>query len=231
VGGRRSRARQPPHLFYRQLQEDPKYSDDYKSAAAWEKYQDVKAKIGVDAPRAREALEKQARSARQSAIPMPLGKSPTTVNLTEIVAAQNHQAALARRIDRLNTSGKGPFKPDRLGILKAEYRKGIETGGKAGAIVCRGVIGAAEELGLDIDSVVDDFRRDRHRESLERAQHADRLSLLISKEVPEPPFSRPGARRRGGDMHTGGVPRVLTGGEGKKPLVAGGGSRRRRPWR
>jgi hypothetical protein len=99
-----------------------------------------------------------------------------------------------RKIDRTDNSGKdGPLKPDRLDVLRQEYARGLEMGGMQVSILCRGVLAAADELGIDTDSVVDGFRKDRHRESLERAEHSQRLAGFIGGSVPEPPFARPGA--------------------------------------
>jgi hypothetical protein len=87
------------------------------------------------------------------------------------------------------------LKPDKLAVLREEYARGLETGGTQGGIVCRGVLAAADELGIDTDSVVDGFRKDRHRESLERAQRSEMLVGSIGGSVPEPPFKRPGSGR------------------------------------
>src|SRR5918997_1671614 len=43
--------------YYRQLEEDPKFADDYKSEQAWARYQSAREKIEAHAPKAREALE------------------------------------------------------------------------------------------------------------------------------------------------------------------------------
>lgn len=209
--------------YYRQLEEDPKFADDYKSEQAWARYQSAREKIEAYAPKAREALEKQARIAERFSIPMPSGESVITHDTDKIIAGQNEASRIVRRIDRMDTSGKGPFKPDRRQILQTEYKRGLELGGTQGAIICRGVLSAADELGIDADSVVDAFRNERHHKNLEDAQHAARLIQLISKQTPAPPFPRPGARPRGGDMHTGSVPKFLAGGaKDKKPLTAGG---------
>jgi hypothetical protein len=184
------------YSLYRELKEDPRYSDDYKAEKAWAAYDANEAKIEAERERAREHLEKQARSGERFGIPMPPGEAISTADTTKLLASQNEASRIVRKIDRIDDSGKGgPLKPDRLDVLRQEYARALETDGAEGAIVCRGVLSAADELGIDADSVVDGFRKDRHRESLERGQHAARLAQTIGGKVPEPPFSRPGASR------------------------------------
>jgi hypothetical protein len=62
------------YALYRELKEDPRYSDDYKAEKAWAVYDANKAKIEAKRERAREHLEKQARSGERFSIPMPPGK-------------------------------------------------------------------------------------------------------------------------------------------------------------
>jgi len=58
------------------------------------------------------------------------------------------------------------------------------------------VLSVCDELGIDANVVVDSYRKERHHESLERAQHAAHLTQYIGKGVPEPPFRRPGSAQR-----------------------------------
>jgi hypothetical protein len=53
-----------------------------------------------------------------------------------------------------------------------------------------GVLAVANEQGIDPDSVVDSFRKDRHRELVERAQHAEYLQNYLGRRVKEPPFAK-----------------------------------------
>ena len=130
---------------------------------------------------------------------MPDSGMPTTIDPNKLLASQNEATRIIRKLDRLEAKGKGPFKPDRTEVLKAEYQRGLETGGMQGGAICRVVLAIADELGIDTNDIVDGFRKPRHCESLERAQHAARLSQLIGKQVSEPPFLRPGRRGRGSD--------------------------------
>lgn len=198
------------HALYRELREDPRYTDEHKAEQAWQRYEAAKEKIAAGKEKARDLLEKQSRSGERFSIPLPDGESLITSDTNKLLASQNAQASIIRKLDRMDASGKGPFKPDRVEVLRREYGRGLEVGGVQGGIICRGVLAAADELGVDTNAVVDGFRKQRHRESLERAEHAERLSQHIGKHVPEPPFPRPGSTPRGGDFHTGyGGPRAF----------------------
>jgi hypothetical protein len=208
---------------YRQLQEDPRYSAEHKAERAWAAYERAAEKIAADRTKSRELLEKRVRSGKRLATPMPDGESLITSDANKLLASQNEAARIVRTIDRREKSGAGPFKPNKIAILKQEYRRGLDVGDVQGGAICRGVLSAAEELGVDTNAVVDSLRKQSHRDSLERAQHAERLLFTIGGKPPEPPFLRPGARPRGGDMHTSGGPMFLVGGgKDKKPLAAGG---------
>jgi hypothetical protein len=216
--------------LYRELKEDPRYTDDHKAEKAWRRYEASKEKIETGKVEARELLAKQARSAQRFSVPMPDGESLITGDTQKVLASQNEASRIIRKLDRLQASSKGPFKPDRMELLRAEYQHGLETGGVAGAAICRGVLDAADELGVDTNAVVNGFRKQRHHESLERAQHAARLTQLIGGKVPEPPFSRPGAARgRGSEPRQSGT--LLL--PGRETLTSGSASRSRRrpPWR
>lgn len=220
------------YALYRELKEDPRYSEEHKAEKAWESYEATKEKIEADKAKAKELLANQARSAERFSIPFPPGESLTTTDTSKLLASQNEASRVIRKLDRMEGGGKGSFKPDRLAVLKAEYRRGLETDGVQGAIICRGVLEAADELGMDKHSIVEGFRKDRHRESLERAQHNERLLDLIGGKVPEPPFAKPDARRgRGSNEPRRGSGALLL--PGREPLTPGAASRskRRPPWK
>lgn len=191
--------------LYASLKEDARYNNDYKSETAWAAFDEAKDKIAENAAKARELLHKQARSAEEGSLPFPPQEPLNTQDTDKIIASQNEASRIVRKLDRMDArsrEGKNPFKADKTEILRGEYGRGLEVGGVQGGAICRGALAAADELGVSRESVVSDFRKDRHREALGRAEHYSRLAAHISKKVPEPPFPRPGARR-GGDFHTG----------------------------
>ena len=219
--------------LYRELKEDPRYSPEHKAERAWERYEATRGKIEAGKARAKEALEKQARSAERFSIPVPAEESITTTDTAKLLASQNEASRVVRKIDRMESNGKaGPFKPDRLEVFKTEYGRGLETGGVQGGVICRGLLDAADELGIDRHSVVDGFRKDRHRESLERAQHVERLAGLIGGKVPGPRFARPGERKReSGQYGRGSGALLVPGREMPAPGTASRGTRKRAPWK
>jgi hypothetical protein len=181
--------------LYITLKEDPRYSEEHKAQQAWAAYEESREKIAGGHEKARELLAKQARSGERMSIPVPDGEGLITKDTTKLLASQNEASRIVRKIDRIANSAKGcPLKPDILDVLRQEYGRGLEVGGAQGGIVCRGVLAAADELGIDAHMVVDGFRKDRHRESLERAEHSERLVQFIGGRVPEPPFARPGGK-------------------------------------
>ncbi len=180
--------------LYRELKEDPRYTTEHKAEQAWERYEATKEKIAANKVKARELLEKQVRTAERFSVPFPAEESLITTDTNKLIASQNEASRIVRKLERLEGRAKGPFAPDRVEVLKQEYQRGLEVGGVQGAIICRGVLAAADELGVDTDSVVDSFRKPRHHEALQRARHAERLAFTIGGKAPEPPFPRPGSR-------------------------------------
>ncbi len=189
---------------YERLKEDPRFTEEYRAEQAWEAFGAAEGKIAENKAKARELLAKQARTAERFSLPFPDQETPITTDTSKLLASQNEASRIVRKVDRAEAGGKkGPFRPDRLEVLRAEYGRGLEVGGVQGGAVCRGVLEAAEELGVDRHAVVDGYRKDRHRESFERAEHYGRLTDLIGGGVPEPPFAKPGSGR-GSDFHAGG---------------------------
>ena len=224
------------YALYRELKDDPRYTDEHKAETAWRQYEAAKGKIEAGKTKAKELLGKQARSAERFSIPVPPEESITTTDTAKLLASQNEASRIVRKIDRMggNAKGKakGPFAPDKLDVLREEYGRGLETGGVQGGAICRGVLDVADELGVDRHSVIDAFRKDRHRESLERAEHNERLASLLGGKVPEPPFAKPGERKRvPGQYGRGSGALLLPGRETLAPGTASRGKRRRAPWK
>jgi hypothetical protein len=191
--------------LYRSLKEDPRYTQEHKAQKAWENYETARERIVAGREKARESLKKQAQTAERLSIPLPDGEALITTDTSKLLAAQNEAARIIRKLERasLASPARGPFKPTPLEVLKEEYASGLEIGGMQGGVICRGVLMAADELGADTGAVVDGFRKQRHRKSLESAHHAQRLAFTIGGKAPEPPFPRPGSAqaarlRRGG---------------------------------
>ena len=179
--------------LYAALKEDSRWSEEHKSEKAWEAYEVAREKIAGGREKAREHLETQARGGVRASLPFPGGEGPVTSDTQKYLATQNEASRIVRKIDRISGSAKGgPLKASPLDVLRQEYGRGLEAGGTQGGIICRGVLAAADELGIDAGSVVDGFRKDRHREALERAQVSERLAGTVGGSVPEPPFKKPG---------------------------------------
>jgi hypothetical protein len=215
--------------LYRDLKEDPRYTNEHKAEQAWQRYEAAKEKIIADKEKAREGLQKQVRSGERFSIPMPEGEHLITTDTAELLASQNEASRLVRKLDRLADAGAGPFKRNPNEVLKQEYERGLQIGGVQGGAICRGVLEAADELGLDKDEVVDGFRRQSHRNALEDAQRAALLSQHIGKQVPEPPFPNPRLQR------VKATSRVGTFGGGQKAFLgrreATSTKRTRPPWK
>ncbi len=184
--------------LYRELKDDPRYTNEHKAETAWQKYEATKENIAADKEKAREGLAKQVRSGERFSIPMPDGESLITTDTAKLLASQNEASRIVRKLDRLESS-KGPFRQKPAEVLKQEYERGLQIGGVQGGAICRGVLEAADELGVDKHQVVDGFRKESHRNALLDAERASMLTQLIGSQIPQPPFARPSRPREGRD--------------------------------
>jgi hypothetical protein len=189
----RNADREEGHLeqFYRSLQDDERFTEAEKARQAWEQYERSAPKITAGRKKARELLKGRVRSAWAQSIPFPPGEGPFVSDVSKLLVNQNEASRIRSRLDRAEREGKGPFRADRTALLREEYRRALEVGGVQGGAICRGVIGACEDFGIELDSVVDAFREDRHRQRLTHASEAGEQLDLISTNVPQPPFPRP----------------------------------------
>jgi hypothetical protein len=184
--------------LYRELKDDPRYTNEHKATTAWQRYEAAKETIVADKEKAREGLAKQVRNGERFSIPMPEGEHLVPSDTSKLLASQNEASRIVRKLDRLE-GGKGPFKQKPSEVLKSEYERGLQIGGVQGGAICRGVLEAADELGIDKHQVVDSFRKQSHRNALEDAERASLLSQHIGSQIPQPPFARPSAPREGRD--------------------------------
>jgi len=182
---------------YHALQNDPKYTDAYKSEQAWSHYEKALPRITKDREKARELLAKEAAYHEERGIPRPKGEMLQVGTTERLLAAQNQAARVVRMVERQEkrsaSSGSPIGKPSLPTLLKDEFARGIKAGGVEGATTCKGVLMAAEELGVDADSFLDPLRTPEHMESLDKARRFEQMAQHISTQVPEPPFPRPGS--------------------------------------
>jgi hypothetical protein len=182
--------------LYTSLKADPRYTQEHKASLAWSAFDEAKDSITASRAKARDLLEEQSRTAERQSLPFPDGEGPLTQDANKVLITQNEALRIVRKLDRLGDKGPFPSAETKLRMLREEYSKGLEIGGVHGGSICRGVLSAAEELGVDENSVVDEFRKERHRESYARAEHAMQLASFIGKNVGslEPPFAPPNNR-------------------------------------
>jgi hypothetical protein len=201
--------------LYRELKDDPRFTSEHKAEQAWQRYEATREKIAANKAKARESLEKQARSGERFSIPMPEGESLITTDTAKLLASQNEASRIVRKLDRLTDTSVGPFKRNPAEVLKSEYERGLEVGSVQGGAICRGVLEAADELGVDKHQVVDEFRKQSHRNALEDAERALLLTQHISRSVQEPPFPNPRLQKVGASGRVG-----TYGGGGQKAFLA-----------
>jgi hypothetical protein len=188
--------------LYRSLKDDVRYTSTYKSEQAWEAYERALPHISEGKEKARSLLAKEAEHHEKMSIPRPKGEMLRIGSAERLLAAQNQAARVVRMADRLEKRSEGsPIgKPSLSQLLGDEYARGIKVGGVEGATSCKGVLMAAEELGVDPDSFLDGLRDDTHRAYQDKARRYSQMAQSIAKGVPEPPFPKPGVTTTRGSI-------------------------------
>jgi hypothetical protein len=196
-----------------------------------------------------DAREKAARSVNNAydfSVPMPDGGTLATSRAkdsSEIVAIQGEAERIVQKVTGKSlqaTTKEASKNPNDRGIreaagrraeaLKEEYAKAMALGGLEGKVLAHATLRAAESIGVDYDSVVDEFRNDRQRRYVEEALQLQAFSGSIpsGRNLAQNPYD---GNRRGGKK------RVGTYGSANKALVQGGRpqlfqkQRRKRPWK
>ena len=118
----------------------------------------------------------------------------------------------------------------RAQALREEYDRAMQLGGLEGKVLAHATLQAADAMGVDYDSVVDEFRNDRQRRYVQEALQLQSMSGSI-------PSGRDLAKNPYDDNRRGGKKRIGTYGSANKALMTGGRAQlfqkksRRRPWK
>jgi hypothetical protein len=182
--------------LYRDLADDPRYSEEYKSEQAWRRYEETRARIEQLAPEAREQMLRSAETSERFSIPTPEGEGLLTKDTDKLLLTAHERSRLEGLLARAENSGSGPFRPDPIEKLAEEYERGLKEGGPGGGATCRAIHGLCRDWGLDIDAIVDKHRRPSQRGALEDAEVARMRTRLVGKSVPRPPFPHPEELKR-----------------------------------
>jgi hypothetical protein len=181
-----------------------------------------------------DAREKAARSvdnAYDFSVPMPGGGALATSRAkdsSEIVAIQGEAERIVQQVagrslqamtkeasqnprDKGMREGTGR----RMQALKEEYERAMHLGGLEGKVLAHATLRAAEAMGVDYDSVVDEFRNDRQRRYVQEALQLQSMSGSIpsGRDLAKNPYD---GNRRGGKK------RIGTYGSVNKATLSGG---------
>ncbi len=168
---------------YEQLAEDKDLNDEAKARRANELYEGRREAVERKKQAAKDALIKASKSAVKSSIPRPSGEATSSTDPTKLLLDQNEANRIVRTIERRKGQG-GPFSQNNSEYLAEEYKRGIEVGGVEGGSICRGVLRAAQELGLGDEWLP---RNDRQNKLLDDARRLEYFSELIDTKAPRPP--------------------------------------------
>jgi hypothetical protein len=71
--------------YYEALADDPRFTDEYRSTLAWQRYHDAKEKIVGGRQKASEQLAANAATYHRQSLPMPGGEGPITQDAQKIL--------------------------------------------------------------------------------------------------------------------------------------------------
>lgn len=196
---------------YRDLDADKSLSAEGKHEKATELYKRTAPRVTEGHSKARSLAREEAKKAELSSIPMPehqtLG-STKIPDATALLAVQNATTTLLTRIENQRAKMPAGIQGARVAdLLRREYGEGLESGGVEGRTQCRAALNAANALGVELETVVDSFRTDKHRAALDRARRNWLIARAIPGDAPTPPFS--GGSPQRGNMHSGGSAKLF----------------------
>jgi hypothetical protein len=183
---------------YRNLGSDETLSEEGRYQKAQEAYQRTSARIANSLKGAREKAASEAKSARESSIPMPDGKtlaSSSIKDTTELLAVQQETNTILSRVEARRAKlpkGMGTRTDFASDVLRESYRGAMERGGIEGAVLAKAALRAGETLGVGADEIVGPHREQRHYEAAERARRMELVAATIPTErsIPRPPFTK-----------------------------------------
>jgi len=226
------------------VHEDETLTEEGKRHKAQQIIERYAAKAQSHYATAREKAEYAARTSYNFSIPMPSNQALATArpkDTGELLAIQGEAERIVQRIvgksiqamtkegsrnprDKGMKEGAGK----RVAALQAEYERALALSGIEGKVLAHGVLRAAEQLGIDYDSVVEPFRNDRQRGYVEEAAQleASAASIPSGRELGKNPYEDTPLR--------GGKNRIGTYSSANKAQVIGGRSqlfekKKRRP--
>jgi hypothetical protein len=173
------------------ISENEDLNEEAKERMAQEVLDKYEPKISEAYKSAKEKVEASAESSYRFSIPMP-GDSKTlattrAADASEVLAIQNETTALIARAEQLKTKASASDRSHARGndgirlsydpaqrVLKDAFDKAMVDGGIQGKITGLAVVKAADALGVDVESIVEDHRRQVHYNALNDMHHFQR---------------------------------------------------------
>jgi hypothetical protein len=175
--------------------------------------------------RARQKAQETAESDWKFSIPMPSGMAGEVRTLatvrasdsSELIAVQNEAEAIAQRIEgkslteltreRSHAGGnRGIREPRsrRTEALRREYDAAMREGGLEGKVRALGVVRVCEQMGVDLDAIVDGHRKAGHRKAYQHAMELEQIRQAIPSGQGRVtnPYDTASTRRRAGAVGT-----------------------------
>lgn len=217
----------------RQLKADQSLSGQgkYEKAEGYRANAEDRIRKGYET--ARKVLESEAKRKHRASIPLPDNFDLSMVRVKDsagLLAIQGEAQAIMARVERMGERmPKGMRGSHATDVLRETFASALDDGDIEGMAKARGVLKAAEQLGIPHDEVVAPFRERRHYEAADEALRLENLRGQVpsGKSLPANPFSQ--QPKSGSDLHTARSNKLL------KPKASGvtvpGKSRRQaNPW-
>ena len=221
---------------YQELAADESLSDQGKFDKAQRYLETATPRIERGYEKAAKTLEREAQRKALASVPLPDDHdlNSKVKDSTGLLAIQGEAQAIVSRVEaRRAKTPKGMRGADPAPeVLRDVYASAMEDGGVEGMARARGVLRAAEQLGVPVDDVVAPFMERKHYEAADGARQLEHLRRQVPSAksmIPSNPFapvSSPKSEyhtRRGSNLF---VPRSAT---THKPAPRSGA--RRRPWK
>jgi hypothetical protein len=229
---------------YLSISEDGDLTPEAKSLRAQDAYERERDQIVNLKQETKASLLSEAKLAARRSQPWPQGESREPSDPQRLLLAAQEGDRLVRVAQRratISVSGKERPNPmfSSTDFLKEKYGEGLEQGGAAGASLCGGVLRACEELGVDVQEVLNAHRDEYQIQQIDNARRMQLYTELISERVPELPKKLQAKKQRGGDFNyrprrnapmvdkSGGEPPITKSG----PTQLAGRRKAKRPWK